>query len=100
MSTSLLYHAFGLRGYDYVKTDYTEARVVFTLQQRPHTCRCPQCDSREVIHHGHATRSFKTVPIGPKPVLIVLPTPRVECRRCKTTRQVPLPFADARRRYT
>src|SRR5262245_47898700 len=100
MSTSLLYHAFGLRGYDYVKTDYTEGRVVFTIQQRPHTCRCPQCDSRDVIHHGHETRSFKTVPIGHKPVLIVLPIPRVECRRCQIIRQVTLPFADVRRRYT
>ena len=27
MSTSLLYHAFGLRGYDYVKTDYQESGV-------------------------------------------------------------------------
>ena len=70
MSTSLLYHAFGLRGYDYVKTDYTEGTVVFTIQQRPHTCRCPQCGSREVIRHGHETRSFKTVPIGHKPVTI------------------------------
>ena len=100
MSTSLLYHAFGLRGYDYVKTEYTEGRVVFTVQQRPHTCRCPRCDSRDVIHHGHETRSFKTVPIGHKPVLIVLPIPRVECRRCRIIRQVALPFADPRRRYT
>jgi transposase len=100
MSTSLLYHAFGLRGYDYVKTDYSEGRIVFTLQQRPHTCRCPQCDSREVIHHGHETRSFRTVPIGHKPVTLILPIPRVECRRCQIIRQVTLPFADARRRYT
>jgi transposase len=100
MSTSLLYHAFGLRGYDYIRSDYTEGRVVFTIQQRPRTCRCPQCDSRAVIHHGHETRSFKTVPIGHKPVLIVLAIPRVECRRCKIIRQVTLPFADVRRRYT
>jgi transposase len=100
MSTSLLYHAFGLRGYDYVKTEYTEGRVVFTVRQRLHTCRCPQCDSRDVIHHGQETRLFKAVPIGNKPVLIVLPIPRVECRRCKLIRQVTLPFADPRRRYT
>jgi transposase len=100
MSTSLLYHAFGLRGYDYVKTDYTQGQVVFTVQQRPHTCRCPQCDSRDVVHHGHETRSFKTVPIGHKPVTIVLPIPRVECRACRIIRQVTLPFADPRRRYT
>ena len=100
MSTSLLYHAFGLRGYDYVKTDYLEGRVVFTIRQRPHTCRCPQCDSRDLIHHGHETRAFKAVPIGHKPVTIILPIPRVECRACKFVRQVTLPFADPRRRYT
>src|SRR5262245_22978332 len=100
MSTSLLYHAFGLRGYDYVKTDYTQGQVVLTVQQRPHTCRCPECDSRDVIHHGHETRSFKTVPIGHKPVTILLPIPRVECRACRIIRQVTLPFADPRRRYT
>ena len=100
MSTSLLYHAFGLRGYDYVKTEYIEGRVVFTVRQRLHTCRCPRCGSRKIIHHGHETRTFKTVPIGHKPAFIVLPIPRVECRRCKIIRQVALPFADARRRYT
>jgi transposase len=100
MSTSLLYHAFGLRGYDYVKTEFTEGAVVFTVRQRPHTCRCPQCDSRELIHHGHEPRSFRTVPVGHKPTWIVLPIPRVECRSCRRTRQVTLPFADPRRRYT
>jgi transposase len=100
MSTSLLYHAFGLRGYDYLKTEYSEGTVIFTVQQRPHTCRCPQCGSRDLIHHGHEPRVFKAVPIGNKPVRIVLPIPRVECRHCKIVRQVTLPFADPRRRYT
>jgi len=100
MSTSLLYHAFGLRGYDHVKTEFTAGAVVFTVRQRPHTCRCPQCDSRELIYHGHEPRSFRTVPIGHKPTWIVLPIPRVECRCCRRRRQVTLPFADPRRRYT
>ena len=100
MSTSLLYHAFGLRGYDYVKTEFTDGKVIFTVRQRPHTCRCPLCGSRQLIHHGHQERSFTTVPIGGKPVTIVLPIPRVECRACQIIRQVPLPFADPRRSYT
>jgi hypothetical protein len=28
MSTRLLYHAFGMRGYDCVRTDYDEAQVI------------------------------------------------------------------------
>lgn len=31
MSTSLRYHAFGLRGYDTVKTEFTEGTVLFTV---------------------------------------------------------------------
>jgi transposase len=100
MSTSLLYHAFGLRGYDYVKTEYQEGGVIFTLCQRPHTYRCPVCNSRDVHPRGHQERRFKAVPIGHKPVTVVLPIPRVECPRCGLIRQVPVAFADLRRSYT
>jgi transposase len=100
MSTSLLYHAFGIRGYDYVSTAYAEGRVVFTLQQRRHTYRCSACGARDVRPHGHEERTFRAVPIGGRPVRIVLPMPRVECPHCGVTRQVPLNFADPRRSYT
>src|SRR5271167_4406249 len=100
MSTSLLYHAFGLRGYDYVKTDYQAGGVVFTIRQRRHTCRCPLCGTREVAPRGFHERTFKAVPIGGKPVTVVLPIPRVECPTCAVVRQVPLNFADPRRSYT
>lgn len=100
MSTSLLYHAFGIRGYDYVKTDYREGGVVFTIQRRPHTNRCPLCGSRRVASRGCQERTFRAVPIGGKPVSVVLPIPRVECSACQVIRQAPLDFADPRRSYT
>ena len=40
MSTSLLYHAFGIRGYQYTRSDYQDGQVLFTIQQEPRTCRC------------------------------------------------------------
>jgi hypothetical protein len=40
MSTSLLYHAFGIRGYQYVRTEYQGGEVVFTIRQAPKTLRC------------------------------------------------------------
>jgi transposase len=100
MSTSLLYHAFGLQGYDYVKTDYQGGTVRFTIQQRPRTYRCPVCNSRQVRPRGTQQRTFKAVPIGGKPVCVILPIPRVECPSCKVVRQVPLTFADPRRGHT
>ena len=33
MSTSLLYHAFGVRGYEYRSTEYTEDEVTMTIEQ-------------------------------------------------------------------
>ena len=80
MSTSLLYHAFGIRGYDYVRTEYQDGQVIFTIAQDPEDCRCPACGSRDVISRGHAERRFLNVPIGSRPTAVVLPIPRVECR--------------------
>ena len=100
MSTSLLYHAFGIRGYDYVKTEYREGSVVFTICRRPHTCRCPLCGSRQVAPRGRQERTFRAVPIGGKPVSVGLAIPRVECLVCQVVRQAPLDFADPRRSYT
>jgi transposase len=100
MSTSLLYHAFGIRGYDYVNTAYQGGRVLFTSRERRHTYRCSACGCREVLPHGHHAREFRAVPVGGKPVVVVLPIPRVECSRCGVVRQVPVNVADPRRRYT
>jgi transposase len=100
MSTSLLYHAFGIRGYDYVRTQYQDGQVIFTIAQDPHDCRCSACGSRDVISRGHAERRFRNLPIGSRPTAVVLPIPRVECRACSAVRQVEVPFADPRRSYT
>jgi transposase len=100
MSTSLLYQAFGIRGYDYVRTDYQGGETIFTIRQDPHDCRCSACGSRDVISRGHAERRFRNLPIGSRPTAVVLPIPRVECRTCGAVRQVDVPFADPRRSYT
>jgi transposase len=100
MSTSLLYQAFGIRGYRYVRTDYFEGEVVFAIEQGRHTLQCPVCGSREVIAHGNVPRLFRNVPIGSKATHVLLKIPRVECHACGVTRQVAVPFADAQKRYT
>src|SRR3954447_26427127 len=100
MSTSLLYHAFGIRGYHYTRTDYQDGQAIFTAHQEPQPCRCSACGSSHVQSRGHVERRFRTVPIGPRATLVVLPIPRVECRDCGAVRQVKVPFADPRRSYT
>src|SRR5947209_12064536 len=100
MSTSFLYQAFGIRGYRYVRTEYQDGQVIFTIHQEPETCRCSACGSRRVISRGHVERGFRSLPIGSRATFVVLPIPRVECLACGRVRQVTVPFADPRRSYT
>jgi transposase len=100
MSTSLLYHAYGIQGYRYVRTAYMQGQTIFTLGQEPNTYRCSACGSADVVSRGHVERRFRSLPIGLRPTVLVLPIPRVECRACGVVRQVGITFADPRRSYT
>src|SRR4051812_27146862 len=100
MSTSLLYHGFGVRGYRYTRTEYHEGEVVFTIEQERDRLRCSACGSAEVTRHGGETRLFRSLPIGNRGTHVLLDVPRVECHACHITRQVAIDFADPRRRYT
>src|SRR5947208_15324928 len=100
MSTSLLYPAFGIRGYEYTRTDSQNGHVIFTIHQDPKTCRCAACGSPEIHSRGRVERRFRALPIGRRATFVDLPIPRVECRACGVVRQVAIPFADARRTST
>ena len=100
MSTSLLYHAFGIRGYQYVRAEFEGAKVIFTIRGETGAFRCQACGSERVVRRGAYPRRFRTVPIGRRPVQIVLDVPRVGCTECGAVRQVPVGFADGRRSYT
>ena len=100
MSTSLLYHAFGIRGYQYVNTSYESGKVFFRIKQRKTDLCCPDCKSRDVSRKGTVERGFRCLPIGLKPVVFVMAVQRVFCPSCDTVKQVEIGFADPRRRYT
>jgi transposase len=100
MSTGLLYHAFGIRGYQYVRTEYQGGRVIFTIRQEPKTFRCEACGSSDVRPKGRVRRRFRSLPIGRRTTTVVFPIPRVACQACGVVRQVEIPFADPRRSYT
>jgi transposase len=100
MSTSLLYHAFRVRGYKYRRTDYEDGRVIFSIRQEPDTYRCSSCGSAQVICRGEVKRRLRSLPIGGRATLIDFAIPRVECRACGLVRQVDVSFAKPRRSYT
>jgi transposase len=100
MSTSLLYHALGVRGYRYVRTEYVGGGVIFTVERKNETCRCAECDSRNVWRQGSVTRAFHALPIGSKRVTLMAEIPRLLCHDCGKTRQAAVGFAEPRRTYT
>lgn len=101
MSTSLLYHAFAIRGgYQYVRTEYVEGKVLVSVQQDRESLRCSHCGARHVHVKTHENRVFRGLPIGSRPVWIHLPVARVECQKCGVVRQVAIKFARERVSYT
>lgn len=100
MSTSLLYHAFGLVDYKYRSTQYHSGKIAFYANPSYRAIRCPKCKSWKVTRKGSVTRTFMTIPIGSKPVQLVAPVPRVFCAACNIVRQIKLSFAVPKKRYT
>jgi transposase len=100
MSTSLLYHAFGLVGYHYQSQHFHEGKVTFRIEQPRERLCCSQCGCQDVWVRGHEERTFRTVPIGAKPTCVTLDVARVWCPVCDCVRQVKIGFADPKKRYT
>jgi transposase len=100
MSTTFIYHAFGLRDFEYVRQDFVAGNVILSLRAKDRLIRCPQCGSRNVIKRGCSERWVKTVPIGFKPVWLVIPVQRVGCCNCDSVRRIDIGIAETRRWYT
>ncbi|MFO7785875.1 MAG: ISL3 family transposase [Desulfatiglandales bacterium] len=100
MSTSLLYHGFGLTGYDYVNTKYQGGAVTFMVEHKPFSLHCPECHSRKLKRRGTIPRFFRTLPIGGKAVWLFLAVQRIQCLVCGVLRQASIGFAEPRRSYT
>ena len=100
MSASIVYHGFGIRGYQYERAFYEDGTVTFVISQARDRLRCPRCGTSHVERRGEVTRAFRLLPIGRRPVQVVLDVARVFCERCWITRQVKVGFADEYRRHT
>lgn len=100
MSTSLLYHGFGLVGYRYVNQGFTGGITVFRIDQPRERLRCAHCRSADVWAQGGVERTFRGLPIGGRCTYIDFKVPRVLCFDCGKTRQVKIHFADPKKHYT
>jgi transposase len=87
MSTSILYHGFGVKGYEYLKTEYKKGEILFHITKQEHLRCCVKCGSKEVIKKGLILRKVKTVPIGKRKVFLMIHIQRLLCERCCALRQ-------------
>ncbi len=101
MSTSLLYHTFGIPQVQYLKTDFVGGTTVLHVAIHPNAVKCPDCGRRQVIRFGHTPRVFKMLPVGfGKKVELAVSIPRICCLDCGAVKQIDLPFADSKKHYT
>ena len=101
MSTSLLYHRFGIRGpFHYCSTEFNGGTTIFHIAHNPHI-KCPSCRSRDIKKKGNKLRRFIATPIGTSPCYIQIKNQRIECRSCKKLGYLPLNFVPRPKvRYT
>jgi transposase len=100
VSTSLLYHSFGMAGYTHTRTFYEEGEVIFRVMRSEEAWRCSVCDGGDLVRRGRIWRRWKTLPIGRKPVWIECDVPRLFCRDCGEIRQAKTDFAEPKKRHT
>ena len=100
MSTSFIYHAFGMHDYDYVHQKFSEGSIIIRVRPKWRIIRCPVCKSGKIIKRGICLRKLRTISIGIKPVWLEVEIPRVFCQECHCVRRINIIIAKKRKSYT
>jgi len=95
-----MYHAFGATKHNYLSTEYRDGSVFFHVETKPGKRRCVECRSRDVILFGNACYKLRSLPIGERPVFLVLHLHVLECKSCGAVRQEDRILADPLKTYT
>ncbi len=100
MSTSILYHAFGIKDVKHQSLRFQEGEIIFEAEMKRKLARCPACRSRNVVYKGSRVRHLRLVPIGAKKTWLHLTVHKLLCHDCGARRWPILPFADPLVNYT
>lgn len=99
MSTSILYHAFGVRGIHYESTHYFGDCISINARMTDQFIKCPECGSRQAVFKGQKRRLLRMSPLGRKRCFLNLLLHRLKCRECDHLWWPTLPFMDGKHRY-
>jgi transposase len=99
MSTSILYHAYGLKGIEYKATHHLADTIIFSAEMNDQWVRCPRCGCRHTSFKGRKHRWFYMSPIGRKKCILDLTLHRLKCRLCSALWWPTLPFMTGTHRF-
>lgn len=100
MTTSLLYHAYGINGVEYKSTKYDVGQVIIAAEMTHNSICCPKCRHYRGIFRGKKVRRFHLPPFGNKKSFLDLILHRVECHNCHHLYWPVLPFMPGMKRMT
>lgn len=100
MSTSILYHAFGLKDVEYHSTYYIGNSVILSATMKDKFAKCPDCGSRQSVMKGKKERWLRMSPCGRKQSFLKLLIHRLLCSHCGKLWWPQLSFTDGKHRYT
>ena len=97
---SELYKSIGVRGYSLLECWRKDGTFHLRLAAPASCYRCPQCGNRDVIRRGTVDRIVHAPRIGMDRTLLLIQTPRLECRRCERVLNAVLPNVVPKCNYT
>lgn len=99
MSTSILYHALGLKGIHYESSRFFGNCIYINARMRDQYVRRPECRNRKATFKGRKRRLLRMSPVGRKRCFLDLLLHRFKCSRCGHLWWPTLPFMDGKHRY-
>lgn len=100
MSETLLYRAFGIRGYRWIGTRHEPGATTLRIEAPRESLRCAACGGGHVHVVERFRRTWRHVPIGNRATWIEMDVPKVECQSCGARRRVVATFAEPKRQHT
>lgn len=98
MSTSLLYHAYGINGVQYQSTKFENGTVTIHAEMTKQHSQCSHCGCLHTNFKGQKRRLFKMIPFGGKKCYLDLILHRIECPQCARKWWPQLPFMKGKSR--
>ena len=100
MQTSFLYQMMGAENQICTRTEYSQGGAILHIQTKENKICCPRCHKKDYVCSGTVTREFKSLPMGDRPITLMMTVQRIRCNHCGCTIQEHIPFARAKCQYT